>query len=115
MSHPKVQFMKKISALLILLSLLGVSAWAADDSGHETLSLDPGWHFHLGDIPMPVLKTHDESYNNAKAGKSWGAAAPEYNDSDWRKLDLPHDWAVEGPFDPQENISKGYRDRKSVV
>ena len=111
MSHPKVQFMKKISALLILLSLLGVSAWAADDSGHETLSLDPGWHFHLGDIPMPVLKTHDESYNNAKAGKSWGAAAPEYNDSDWRKLDLPHDWAVEGPFDPQENISQGYRPR----
>lgn len=21
-----------------------------------------------------------------------------FNDSDWRKLDLPHDWAIEGPF-----------------
>ena len=23
---------------------------------------------------------------------------PETNDALWRKLDLPHDWAVEGPF-----------------
>jgi beta-galactosidase len=23
---------------------------------------------------------------------------PDYDDSGWRKLDLPHDWAIEGPF-----------------
>ena len=23
---------------------------------------------------------------------------PEYNDRHWRRLDLPHDWAVEGDF-----------------
>jgi len=23
---------------------------------------------------------------------------PDFNDSAWRKLDLPHDWAIEGPF-----------------
>ena len=23
---------------------------------------------------------------------------PEYNDSGWRALDLPHDWGIEGPF-----------------
>ena len=32
-----------------------------------------------------------------------GAAVPpestvEFNDSDWRKLNLPHDWGIEGPF-----------------
>jgi beta-galactosidase len=34
-----------------------------------------------------------------------------YDDSDWRELDLPHDWAVEGPFDRDENLSQGYRPR----
>ena len=33
------------------------------------------------------------------------------DDSDWRSLDLPHDWAVEGPFDPDANLSQGYRNR----
>lgn len=27
-----------------------------------------------------------------------GLENPELNDSDWRNLDLPHDWAIEGPF-----------------
>jgi hypothetical protein len=49
------------------------------------LSLDRGWRFHLGDIPFPVITGHDASYSNAKAGKAWGAAAPDYDDSDWRE------------------------------
>jgi beta-galactosidase len=28
-----------------------------------------------------------------------GAAAPDFDDRDWRPLDLPHDWAIAGPFD----------------
>ena len=27
-----------------------------------------------------------------------GANAANFNDSAWRKLDLPHDWSIEGPF-----------------
>lgn len=81
------------------------------DPPDEQLSLDQGWRFHQGDVPFPVVKGHDDSYNNAKAGKAWGAAAPEYDDTNWRELDLPHDWAVEGPFDPNENLSQGYRPR----
>lgn len=27
-----------------------------------------------------------------------GIADPQYDDSSWRQLDLPHDWGVEGPF-----------------
>ena len=75
------------------------------------LSLDQGWRFHLGDIPMPVIRGHNDSYSNAKAGKAWGAAAPDHDDSEWRELDLPHDWAVEGPFNETENLSQGYRPR----
>jgi beta-galactosidase len=80
-------------------------------AGREVLSLDRGWLFHLGDIPFPKIVEQEQTYRNAKAGNAGGAAATRYNDSAWRKLDLPHDWAVEGPFDPKENISQGYRPR----
>jgi beta-galactosidase len=96
---------------LTLLVAACLRGQAADDAGRERLSLDQGWRFHLGDIPVPALKTQSESYQSAKAGKAWGAAAPEYNDADWRRLDLPHDWAVESPFDPKENEAQGYRAR----
>jgi len=42
-------------------------------------SFDFGWKFRKGDFP--------------------GAEAPDFSESDWRTLDLPHDWSIEGPFD----------------
>jgi beta-galactosidase len=32
-------------------------------------------------------------------GEAEGAEQAAFNDSTWRQLDLPHDWAIEGPFD----------------
>src|SRR5271163_2066851 len=84
---------------------------APSTSVRERLLLDRGWLFHEGDIPMPVITGHQPSYDNAKAGSSWGAASPEFNDSAWKPVDLPHDWAVEQPFDPNANIAEGYRAR----
>ncbi len=98
--------------LLIVLAFLGkVDAQNDRSTVHERLSLDYGWRFHLGDIPFPVIKGHDMSYGAAKAGKAWGAAAPEYKDKDWSLLDLPHDWASEQPYDSTANLSQGYRQR----
>jgi beta-galactosidase len=77
----------------------------------ERLSLDRGWLFHEGDVPFPLITGHQASYNNAKAGSSSGAASPEYDDSSWKHVNLPHDWAVEQPFDQNANISQGYRQR----
>ena len=77
----------------------------------EVLSLDKGWSFHLGDIPFPVVKGHGPSYRNAKAGHAGGAASPSYDDSSWRGLDLPHDWAIEGRVTPDANLSQGYYKR----
>ena len=31
-------------------------------------------------------------------GDAVGADKPDFNDTDWRNLDLPHDWSIEGPF-----------------
>jgi beta-galactosidase len=106
------RIMKPARFLFVAIVLFALSFFAASaETVRETLSLDSGWSFHLGDIPMPVIKGHDQSYGNAKAGKAWGAAAPEYDDTAWCELDLPHDWAVEGAFDPDENLSQGYRPR----
>ncbi|ABD83137.1 beta-galactosidase GalA [Saccharophagus degradans] len=103
-----------VGRLVLLLAVLfgSSAAFAAEqEDGRERLSLNRGWYFHLGDVPMAPIKGHSESYMNAKAGNAPGPAGREFDDSEWRRLDLPHDWAVEGPFDPNENISQGYRPR----
>ncbi len=101
-------------ALSLLVPIVGAVTPATPTAApvaEERLSLDRGWRFHLGDIPFPVISGHGMSYGNAKAGKAWGAAAADYDAGDWRVLDLPHDWAVEGPFDKEANLSQGYRPR----
>ena len=80
-----------------------------DESGR--LLLDRAWQFHQGDIPAPEIKGHGWSYSNAKAGQAQGAAATNFDDSDWPNVDLPHDWAVAMPFDRDANPSQGYRRR----
>jgi beta-galactosidase len=68
----------------------------------ERLSLDFGWRFALGNANDP---DKDFGFGKlrlmgtfAKSGDVGGPAAPRFDDSDWRKVDLPHDWAVELPF-----------------
>lgn len=87
------------------------SAMAVNSGMREHLSLDRGWLFHLGDIPFPEVRGHGASYGNAKAGGAGGAAAPGFDDTDWRELDLPHDWAVELPIDRKANPSQGFHPR----
>jgi beta-galactosidase len=110
MIFPKNAFIIKVFSLFMICVAFSIAS-QAQQYGGERLSLDKGWRFHLGDIPFPVITGHDMSYNSAKAGKAWGAAAPDYDDSNWRMLNLPHDWAVEQPYDSTANISQGYRQR----
>lgn len=107
-------FSALFSLVLLLSSAPAVhpqGAPAAVQPPRERLSLDRGWLFHEGDIPFPVIKGHQPSYDNAKAGSSSGAATPDFDDSSWKQVNLPHDWAVEQPFDPNANIAQGYRAR----
>lgn len=80
-------------------------------SGREEWLLDRGWLFHLGDVPAPVPPTHLGAYMHAKAGYAGGAARRGFDDSDWRVLDLPHDWSHEGEFDPSLHTDAGYLPR----
>jgi len=40
-------------------------------------------------------------------GNPRGAQQPDFKDSKWRILDLPHDWSIEGPFDEKNPKGAG--------
>src|SRR5215467_14191208 len=81
-------------------------------AGRERLLLDFGWRFHFGHADDP---SRDFGYGSAgagnfqKTGNFLPACSMAYDDGNWRSLDLPHDWAVELPFqnDP-DLLNKGF-------
>ena len=97
--------------LMIAGLLVGGVARAKAQVGGTRYSLDKGWLFHEGDIPFPVVSGQDASYNNAKAGTAKGAAGLKFDDADWKHVTVPHDWAVEQPFEESANSTQGYRAR----
>src|SRR5437879_11115553 len=67
----------------------------------ERLSLDQNWRFALGHAANFALDfEYARSRCLVKAGEGRGAASPIFDDSKWRTVDVPHDWAIELPFDP---------------
>ena len=42
-----------------------------------------------------------------KAGDADQAQNPRFDDSDWRRLNLPHDWSIEGQFSPDHPATPG--------
>ena len=42
-----------------------------------------------------------------KKGETANAQSPKLDDSQWRKLTIPHDWGIEGPFDPEGEPETG--------
>ncbi len=74
--------MKTLAAGISILILATSFCRAATDAPgpRQHLSLDLNWSFTRGD---PA-----------------GAETLAFDDQGWRKLDLPHDWSIEGPYDP---------------
>ncbi len=75
---------------------------AVAQSPREHLSLDANWKFHLGDDWPDAL-----SLMNSGTGS--GPASEKFSDSFWRVVNLPHDWAVELPFDQNADGSHGFK------
>lgn len=87
-------------------------AATASATGRERILLDAGWRFALGHATEPARDFgHATGYFSylAKTGFGDGAASPAFDDRMWRVLDLPHDWAVELPFDPRGTASHGHK------
>lgn len=59
--------------------LTGIAQAAAGTKLRTRICFDFDWTFFLGDVTV--------------------ASAPEFDDSNWRALNLPHDWSIEAPFD----------------
>jgi beta-galactosidase len=69
-------------------------------------SLDEGWKFHFGHAANPEKDfNYGISTIFSKSSAAPGTAIdPRFNDSTWRTLDVPHDWAVELPFVDYNNF-----------
>ena len=72
--------MKRIIFIVNLISifLFMLNAWAGDTINRQRLLMDYNWKFIQNDIK--------------------GAEKIDFDDTQWRELNLPHDWSIEGEF-----------------
>jgi beta-galactosidase len=98
--------MKIIPVIRTLIASAFAALWvtqlAAADSPREHLSLDTNWKFHLGDDWPDALSL-------VNSGTGSGPASERFSDSYWRVVNLPHDWAVELPFDQTADGGHGFK------
>ncbi|MGD0207214.1 MAG: beta-galactosidase GalA [Verrucomicrobiota bacterium] len=86
-----------------LFALLTSNLFAADANPPcERRLLDFGWKFHLGN-------EWGFAQSLAKAGTGSGPASKSFSDASWRTVNLPHDWAVELPFDQSADAGHGFK------
>jgi len=79
--------MKNKNWLLIgIISL--VTSTVNSQSNRKDKLINKEWKFHSGDIS--------------------GASASTFDDNDWLRVDLPHDWSIESPFSNQWASATGY-------
>ena len=70
--------MRILSTFLFLCCTLSLSAQRIEQT------LTQGWTFHRGDAA--------------------GAEAADYDDSQWQRVSIPHDWAIFGPFSRDNDL-----------
>ncbi len=81
--HLLKRFLPFVAAGFIALA----GAHAAEAPIRERIAFNADWRFSKADAgPAPA------------AGAAAPAAQPGFDDAAWRKLALPHDWGIEGPF-----------------
>ncbi len=77
----------KMVLIVFLLFINGLSVQAQQQESTPRKQLfDDNWKFFLGDSK---------------------ASSVDFNDNDWRSLDLPHDWSIEGQVRPKNSTGNG--------
>ena len=74
-----VPLLKSLAAALLLLATQPAAAQA-----RREYLLDANWKFTKGDVP--------------------DAASPNFRDAKWQTVRVPHDWAIAGPFDGNNDL-----------
>lgn len=85
---------------------------AQNRSGRALVLIDKDWSFSFGhQYDTKRDFGHAEGYFSylTKTGFGDGPAASAFDDRAWRKLDLPHDWAVEQSFSENASFSHGFK------
>src|SRR5262245_58418515 len=122
-SHPRASISDFWSLMFLWSLVIGVwyfqpaRSFAAESSPRQRLSFNSNWLFIKGDPTNSETKLDYQTLKpgltnagadlttNTQATKFMGNpgtnvpyAQASFDDSRWRKLNLPHDWGIEGPF-----------------
>ena len=81
--------MKQVKNVMTLVVLL-IALSARADGERVNLLFNFDWKFKLGEVQ--------------------NAESPAFDDADWRRLDLPHDFQIEMPWNEKANRSRGFKD-----
>ena len=74
------------------------------------MNMDRDWRFFRGEPIVDNGKsTHSSDYASSKAGSARGPAGKVWGDSEWRIVNLPHDYYAESEMDADNRHSHGYR------
>ena len=71
---------------IVLANLVTLNAWCSVPETRQHILIDNNWKFIQSDVK--------------------DAEKPDFNDSNWRTLHLPHDWSIEGEF-KEDAATKG--------
>ncbi len=80
--------LKRISTLVVLLLVICFVYNASAQKVRQTTLFNQNWKFYKGDIA--------------------DASDEKFDDRNWQKIELPHDWSIEGPFAEKWASATGY-------
>ncbi|MBA7521605.1 Beta-galactosidase BoGH2A [subsurface metagenome] len=84
----KLNIMKTIILLLLVVFMFDACSRQSMQTSRKRENFNAEWKFSKGD--------HENAYT------------VDFDDSKWREMDLPHDWAIEGPFTQEVGFKGGY-------
>ena len=95
---------------LMLCTMLSVYA----QNVRETIRLDEGWKFSLGNAADPAkdFGCGTEYFNyltKANSIHNEGPYSVKFNDSTWQEVRIPHDWVTTLPYAQKASHSHGYK------
>ncbi len=104
--------LKKLAVVGAMLALMAVPVQA--QSVRETIRLDDGWKFALGNAsdPKKDFGCGTEYFNyltKANSIHNEGPYVMKFDDKDWQEVSVPHDWVTTLPFAREASHSHGYK------
>lgn len=100
--------------ILVCAALLAVLLPSQGQSVRERILFDEDWQFALGNASSPEkdFGCGTEYFNyltKAASIHNTGPYSVKFDASDWKRVNLPHDWVVDLPFEGKASHSHGYK------